>query len=45
MLADVVAGHLDLSFIQFSAVHELRFMGSDGRMAFAATFDAANPWD
>jgi hypothetical protein len=31
--------------VDLSAVHELRFVGSDGRTAFAATFDAANPWD
>jgi anti-sigma-K factor RskA len=31
--------------VDLSAVHELRFMGSDGRTAFAATFDTANPWD
>jgi hypothetical protein len=31
--------------IGLSAVHELRFVGSDGRMAFAATFDATNPWE
>jgi hypothetical protein len=31
--------------VDLSAVHELRFVGSDGRTAFAATFNAANPWD
>ena len=31
--------------VDLSAVHELRFVGSDGRTAFAATFDTANPWD
>jgi putative zinc finger protein len=31
--------------VDLSAVHELRFVGTDGRTAFAATFDAANPWD
>ena len=31
--------------VDLSAVHELRFVGSDGRKMFAATFDAANPWD
>jgi hypothetical protein len=31
--------------VDLSAVHELRFMGSDGRTAFTATFDTANPWD
>jgi hypothetical protein len=31
--------------VDLSAVHELRFMGSDGRRAFAATFATANPWD
>jgi hypothetical protein len=30
--------------VDLSAVHELRFVGSDGGMAFAATFDRANPW-
>ena len=31
--------------VDLSAVHELRFVGSDGRTAFAATFATANPWD
>jgi putative zinc finger protein len=31
--------------VDLSAVHELRFVGSDGRPTFAATFDTANPWD
>jgi hypothetical protein len=31
--------------VDLSAVHELRLVGSDGRMAFAATFDADNPWE
>jgi hypothetical protein len=31
--------------VDLSAVHELRFMGSDGRTAFTATFATANPWD
>ena len=30
--------------VDLSAVHELRFMGSDRRTAFAATFATANPW-
>jgi hypothetical protein len=30
---------------RLSAVHDLRFVGSDGRTAFAATFATANPWD
>jgi Putative zinc-finger len=30
--------------VDLSAVHELRFLGPDGRAAFTATFDAANPW-
>jgi Putative zinc-finger len=30
--------------VDLSAVHELRFTGPDGRTAFTATFDAANPW-
>jgi hypothetical protein len=31
--------------VDLSAVHQLRFLGPDGRPAFAATFDTANPWD
>jgi hypothetical protein len=31
--------------VDLSAVHELRFLGSDGRPAITATFDTANPWD
>jgi hypothetical protein len=31
--------------VDLSAVHELRFMGSDRRTAFTATFATANPWD
>ena len=31
--------------IDLSAVHELRFLGSDGRPTLTATFDTANPWD
>jgi hypothetical protein len=31
--------------VDLSAVHELRFVGPDGRRAFTATFDTANPWD
>lgn len=31
--------------VDVSAVHELRFAGSDGRTMFTATFDTANPWD
>jgi Putative zinc-finger len=31
--------------VELSAVHELRFVASDGRTAFAATFATANPWD
>jgi hypothetical protein len=30
--------------VDLSAVHELRFVGSDGRTAFAAAFDEAGPW-
>ncbi len=30
--------------VDLSAVHELRFVGSDGRTSFTATFDAAGPW-
>jgi hypothetical protein len=31
--------------VDLSAVHELRLVGPDGRTAFAATLDAAGPWD
>jgi hypothetical protein len=31
--------------VDLSAVHELRFIGSDRQTAFTATFDTANPWD
>jgi hypothetical protein len=31
--------------VDLSAVHELRFVGSDGRPTLAATFDTTNPWD
>jgi len=31
--------------VDLAAVHQLRFIGPDGRTAFAATFDTANPWD
>jgi hypothetical protein len=31
--------------VDLSDVHELRFMGSDERIAFTATFDTASPWD
>jgi hypothetical protein len=31
--------------VDLSAVHELRFVGSDGRTTLTATFDADNPWD
>jgi hypothetical protein len=31
--------------VDLSVVHELRFVGSDRRTAFAATFDVANPWE
>jgi hypothetical protein len=31
--------------VDLSAVHHLRFVGSDGRTAFAATFATANPRD
>jgi len=31
--------------VALSAVHELRFLGSDGRTVLTATFDADNPWD
>ena len=31
--------------VDLSAVHELRFVGSDGRPTLTATFDTANPWD
>lgn len=31
--------------VDLSAVREVRFVGSEGRTAFVATFDAANPWE
>ena len=31
--------------VDLSAVHELRFVGSDGQTALTATFNADNPWD
>jgi Putative zinc-finger len=31
--------------VDLSAVHQLRFVGSDGRPTLTATFDTANPWD
>jgi hypothetical protein len=31
--------------VDLSAVHQLRFVGSDGRPTLAATFDTADPWD
>jgi anti-sigma factor RsiW len=31
--------------VDLSVVHELRFVGPDGRTAFVATFEVANPWD
>jgi hypothetical protein len=31
--------------VDLSAVHELRFVGSDGRPTLTATFATANPWD
>ena len=31
--------------VDLSAVHQLRFLGPDGRPTLAATFDTANPWD
>ena len=31
--------------VDLSAVHELRFMGSDRRPTLTATFATANPWD
>jgi anti-sigma-K factor RskA len=31
--------------VDLSAVHELRFVGSDGGPTLTATFDTANPWD
>jgi hypothetical protein len=49
-LGDAVLGGANGSWggqlpVDLSAVHELRFMGSDGRTAFTATFATANPWD
>jgi hypothetical protein len=31
--------------VDLRAVHELRFVGSDGRPTLTATFDTTNPWD
>jgi hypothetical protein len=31
--------------LDLSQVHELRFIGADGRSTFTATFNAVNPWD
>jgi hypothetical protein len=31
--------------VDLSALHELRFVGSDGQPTLTATFDSANPWD
>jgi hypothetical protein len=31
--------------VDLATVHELRLVGSDRRTAFAATFDATNPWE
>jgi hypothetical protein len=31
--------------VDLSAVREVRFVGSDGRAAFTATFDSTSPWD
>jgi Putative zinc-finger len=31
--------------VDLAAVHELRFVGPDGRTTLAATFDTANPWE
>jgi anti-sigma-K factor RskA len=31
--------------VDLSALHELRFVGSDGQPTLTATFDTANPWD
>jgi hypothetical protein len=30
--------------VDLSAVHQVRFVGSDGRVVFAATFDPTTPW-
>jgi hypothetical protein len=30
--------------VDLEALHELRFLGPDGRTVFTATFDTANPW-
>jgi len=49
-LGDAVLGGANGSWggqlpVDLSAVHDLRFVGSDGRTAFTATFATANPWD
>jgi hypothetical protein len=49
-LGDVVLGGANRTWggqlpVDLSEVHELRFMGPDGRRAFTATFDTTNPWD
>jgi hypothetical protein len=49
-LGDAVLGGANGSWggqlpVDLSAVHELRFVGSDRRTAFTATFATANPWD
>jgi hypothetical protein len=31
--------------VDLSAVHQLRFVGSDGQAVLVATFGNANPWD
>ena len=49
-LGDAVLGRTNPTWggqlpVDLAAVHELRFVGSDGRPTLAATFDTANPWD
>jgi Putative zinc-finger len=49
-LGDVVLGGAKATWggqlpVDLAAVHQLRFVGSDGRPRFAATFEAASPWD
>jgi hypothetical protein len=49
-LGDAVLGGANRTWggqlpVDLPAVHELRFVGPDGRRAFTATFAADNPWD
>lgn len=49
-VGDAVIGRVERTWgaelpVDLSVVHELRFIGSDERIAFTATFDTASPWD